>query len=278
MKIIFLDADGTLFHPMGYIPKSTLDAIKLAQENGHKICLCTGRQKAEVYGDLASIDYDGMVVGAGAYVEAKGKELCNLAFSDEQKKNLLDYIYENEIPCLFESSFKVYANQIAADTILRLIDIQCKDLTEEQRKGHGLTLVYNAAHVEDEKTIRNAPINKISFLESHISYNEIDKTFSDEFALVPATFAPFGKESGEIARKDVTKGTGMEYLIQYYNIDPKDVIAIGDGYNDIKMFEKASLSIAMGNAPKDIQEFCDMVTTSIDEDGIYMAFKQLNII
>ena len=45
MKIIFLDADGTLFHPMGYIPKSTLKAIDLAQKNGHKCFVNTGRAK-----------------------------------------------------------------------------------------------------------------------------------------------------------------------------------------------------------------------------------------
>ena len=56
MKIVFLDADGTLFHHSGYIPSSALDACNHAQKNGHKICLCTGRQKVEIFGDLTKID------------------------------------------------------------------------------------------------------------------------------------------------------------------------------------------------------------------------------
>ena len=53
---------------------------------------------------------------------------------------------------------------------------------------------------------------------------------------------------------------------------------MGDGFNDIPMFEKAYLSIAMGNAPQEIKDKANMITTSLDEDGIYHAFKELNLI
>lgn len=52
MKLIFLDADGTLLHSDGHIPESTILACKLAQKNGHKIWLGTGRQVVEIIGDL----------------------------------------------------------------------------------------------------------------------------------------------------------------------------------------------------------------------------------
>ena len=65
MKIIFLDADGTLLHHSGIIPESAVKAIKMAKEKGHKICLCTGRQHCELYGDLLNIDFDGIITGSG---------------------------------------------------------------------------------------------------------------------------------------------------------------------------------------------------------------------
>lgn len=52
MKLIFLDADGTLLHSDGHIPESTILACELAQKNGNKICLGTGRQVVEIIGDL----------------------------------------------------------------------------------------------------------------------------------------------------------------------------------------------------------------------------------
>lgn len=57
MKLIFLDADGTLLHSDGHIPESTILACELAQKNGHKICLGTGRQVVEIIGDLKKINF-----------------------------------------------------------------------------------------------------------------------------------------------------------------------------------------------------------------------------
>lgn len=48
MKLVFLDADGTLFHHEGYIPDSAIKACIQAQKSGHKIILCTGRQRIEI--------------------------------------------------------------------------------------------------------------------------------------------------------------------------------------------------------------------------------------
>lgn len=96
MKLIFLDADGTLFHHEGYIPKSAFIAIQKAQQNGHKVCLCTGRQKAEIYGDLTKINYDGIFAGSGAYTEVHNKILKEQSFDDDQLKSILDYTLQKK--------------------------------------------------------------------------------------------------------------------------------------------------------------------------------------
>ena len=70
----------------------------------------------------------------------------------------------------------------------------------------------------------------------------------------------------------------MDSVIRYFNADIKDTIAIGDGFNDLPMFEKAHLSVVMGNAPQEIKDKADRITTSLDEDGVYNAFKELKLI
>lgn len=49
IKVIFLDVDGTLCNYEGVIPESAKQAIKQARKNGHKVYICTGRSRAEVY-------------------------------------------------------------------------------------------------------------------------------------------------------------------------------------------------------------------------------------
>ena len=50
-KILFIDVDGTLVDYDNNIPQSAVKAIKIARNNGHKVYICTGRSKSEVYQD-----------------------------------------------------------------------------------------------------------------------------------------------------------------------------------------------------------------------------------
>lgn len=48
-KIIFIDVDETLLDYENKLPQSAVKAIQQARANGHKVYICTGRSKAEVY-------------------------------------------------------------------------------------------------------------------------------------------------------------------------------------------------------------------------------------
>lgn len=276
MKIIFLDADGTLLHHEGFIPQSALQACQLAQKNGHKIVLCTGRQKVEVYGDMLKLDYDGMITGSGAHVEVNHQLLEERTFSKEQLHILLEYMCKNDIDAIFETTKGLIGNQKTYDHLDQMIQKQCKHLSPELFAKHGLVQVQHNLKVTD--AILEYPVNKISFLESDISYQEIYDALHRQFDLVPATFAPFGKESGEISEKTITKATGMQSILNYFDRSAEDAIAIGDGFNDLCMFEVAKTSVAMGNAPIEVQKKADRVTTSLDNNGIYNAFIVLGLI
>lgn len=276
MKIIFLDADGTLLHHEGFIPQSALQACQLAQKNGHKIVLCTGRQKVEVYGDMLKLDYDGMITGSGAHVEVNHQLLEERTFSKEQLQILLEYMRKNDIDAIFETTEGLVGNQKTYDHLDQMIQKQCKHLSPELFAKHGLVQVQHNLKVTD--AILEYPVNKISFLESDISYQEIYDALHRQFDLVPATFAPFGKESGEISEKTITKATGMQSILNYFDRSAEDAIAIGDGFNDLCMFEVAKTSVAMGNAPIEVQKKADRVTTSLDNNGIYNAFIVLGLI
>ncbi len=276
MKIIFLDADGTLLHHEGFIPQSALQACQLAQKNGHKIVLCTGRQKVEVYGDMLKLNYDGMITGSGAHVEVNHQLLEERTFSKEQLQVLLEYMHKNDIDAIFETTKGLVGNQKTYDHLERMIQKQCKHLSPELFAKHGLVQVQHNLKVTD--SILEYPVNKISFLESDISYQEIYDALHRQFDLVPATFAPFGKESGEISEKTITKATGMKSILNYFDRSAEDAIAIGDGFNDLCMFEVAKTSVAMGNAPIEVQKKADRITTSLDNNGIYNAFIVLGLI
>lgn len=276
MKLIFLDADGTLFHHEGYIPSSAKEAIRRAQQNGHKIILSTGRQLKEIYGELASIDYDGIIAGAGATIIARNQLLFESSLSQKQIKQLKTYMDTYAIPCIYECANGVYADQRTFEAIENLMDIWCQDLSEEEKKKHGLYLVYSHLSPSEGVDLLSLPISKVSFLQTERPFAQIKADLTKDFDLIQATFLPFGKESGEIAAYGIDKATGMQVLNDYYKSE--QMIAIGDGQNDLCMFEKADLAIAMGNADESIKIKADHVTTRLENDGIYEAFKTFDLI
>ena len=58
----------------------------------------------------------------------------------------------------------------------------------------------------------------------------------------------------------------------------EEIIAFGDGGNDVDMLEYAGIGVAMGNAGEDVKAAADYVTTAIDDDGIFNALKHFNVI
>jgi len=71
------------------------------------------------------------------------------------------------------------------------------------------------------------------------------------------------------------KGDALIHLARLLKVPLAEVVAIGDGHNDIAMFERSGFSIAMGNASPEVQRAADFVTGSNSEDGFAQAVEQL---
>jgi HAD superfamily hydrolase (TIGR01484 family) len=72
----------------------------------------------------------------------------------------------------------------------------------------------------------------------------------------------------DIAPEGVDKSTGLKVALAQYDLRPADLLAMGDGRNDIEMLEYAGLGIAMGSAPDEVKAIADEVTKSVQDDGV----------
>ncbi|WP_320127662.1 HAD family hydrolase [uncultured Sphaerochaeta sp.] len=79
----------------------------------------------------------------------------------------------------------------------------------------------------------------------------------------------------EISAKGVDKGHAIQTICKHYGILPSQVMAVGDYYNDLGMFREAGYSVAMGNAPQDVQMQADTVTLSNNENGLALAIQAI---
>lgn len=80
----------------------------------------------------------------------------------------------------------------------------------------------------------------------------------------------------EFVNKGMTKFKSIELLLNKLDIDKENVVAIGDGDNDIDMIKYVGCGIAMLNSPEIVKENADIITEySNNEDGVYYAIKEL---
>lgn len=72
----------------------------------------------------------------------------------------------------------------------------------------------------------------------------------------------------EFVKKGVTKLNGIKKLLKKLEIDRTEIIAIGDGENDLDMIEFAGCGIAMGNSPSNVKQAADIIADTNDNDGV----------
>jgi len=78
----------------------------------------------------------------------------------------------------------------------------------------------------------------------------------------------------DITHPDANKGTVLATLSKWLAVPAGEIATIGDMPNDVLMFRKSGLSIAMGNASPDVQAQADLVTDSYDNEGFAKAIER----
>ena len=74
------------------------------------------------------------------------------------------------------------------------------------------------------------------------------------------------------------KVTGIRKYLDRCGLQPEEIIAFGDGENDLDMLRFAGIGVAMGNAEVAVKEAADFVTADIDDDGIAKALRHFGLI
>ena len=74
------------------------------------------------------------------------------------------------------------------------------------------------------------------------------------------------------------KAAGIRRCLEHLDIAPEEIMAFGDGENDVDMLRYAGIGVAMGNAEPPVKEQADYVTAGVDEDGILLALRHYGLL
>jgi len=78
----------------------------------------------------------------------------------------------------------------------------------------------------------------------------------------------------DITHPAANKGSVVDFLSAVYLIPSSNIVTLGDMPNDVLMFKKSGMSIAMGNASKEVQAEANFVTASNEEEGFAQAIER----
>lgn len=260
-KIVFFDIDGTLIDTNTYtIPQSTIDAIRLAQANGHILIVNTGRPNVAVDAIIKEAGFDGYICGCGTYIEYKNEVIFHQTLDVEKRKDILEHIFKYRMQGIVEGTEGVYFLPNGTHPFF----IESYEYYEEQG--------FPIYHYQDG----DLP----SFDKFVVFYNNIDDDVESFRAFAEKDFALIQRSETfiELVPKPFSKATGIQFLVDYLGMTLDQTISIGDSTNDLPMLSYTKESVAMGNSNPILFDQVTHITTDIDNHGIYNALTHLGLI
>lgn len=264
IKLIAIDIDGTLLNSHHQLTDEVKAALKKAEEKGVKIVLCTGRPLTGVQDLIEELD----LFGENDYVVT-------------YNGSLIQKTKTKEIVSKFELTYDDY---LAIDTLARKLNVHLHTETADTMYTSNRDI---SRYTVLESYLVNMPLKFRTQDEMNAELNILKMMMIDEpeileriQPLIPAEFyeqytivksAPYFLE---FLNKKVNKGAAVKRLAEQLNIQPSEVMALGDNENDLPMIEYAGIGIAMANATENVKKAASFITTSNDEHGVAVAIEK----
>ena len=257
VKTIFFDFDGTVFsHTQNKIPATTYYAFELLKEKGIKRVLCTGRHLKELKEmDFFEwgLDFDAFILLGGQMTFDKDLNCIDTSpINIETAKKIGRVFEEKKITLVLETKEDIYCNIYNDFYLNGLNKVHTKPFPIKEYNGEEIFQV--STYVKEE----------------------IGEALCSEF---DGCFVSFWSDHGILfVDKNGGKSKGVEKYLKSVGETSEETMAFGDGGNDLDMLEYWGVGVGMGNGAKAVIENCDYVTETIDNDGIYLALKNLGVI
>lgn len=261
-KIAFFDIDGTMVNvPNGMLHPTlkTRKALKNFQALGNYIVVATARN--QIPESVRDIEFDGYICSDGHYIQFHNHVLVNNVFSNEEIASQLQLYTEHHGSCMLGGYSGNWVSSHSDPCLKRhhaiyfgsddLSHIPLASANTQHIQANMLTAVFQTA-------------DDLFAAKSKLPENWAINAYGDDIDI-----------RMDVHREGFSKGTACEYLFQHLNIRRENTYAFGDGRNDIEMLQLVGTGIAMGNASDLVKQHADMITDSVDRDGIALAFTSL---
>jgi len=280
IKLIATDMDGTLLKSDNTISPKTKHILIEAQKQGIRLVLASGRSYRKLMQYANELE---MPKYGGFLIEVNGTAVYDLKHA---KRTRYHELKKADAIKIFQAlkPFEVEIMGLGDDSLYDYIPQSLMPIKQEYRRKHQLSDDYpwtagafeivfdNRIGYPHQYMIQSGEefpdhLNKIAAIHESVvllsKLSDIKKVLQDDYwlGLTSPTYL-------EIMEKGVTKGNALTKLCERLNIDMADVIAFGDGENDIDMLKKVGTAVVMENALPAVKTYADIVCSSNQNDGL----------
>ncbi|KAJ0260251.1 Endoribonuclease YBEY [Hirschfeldia incana] len=261
---IFCDMDGTLLNSKSQVSEANAKALKEATLRGLKVVIATGKSRPGAIKILKMADLagrDGIVSESSPGVFVQGLLVYGRQGKEVYRGNLdRDVCRET---CLYSLEHGIPLIAFCQDRCLTLFDHPLVD---------SLHTTYNEPKAEIissvDQLIAEADIQKVIFMDTTEGVSSVIRPYWSEATGDRASVVQAQSDMLEIVPPGTSKGNGVKMLLNHLGVSPNEIMAIGDGENDIEMLELASFGVAMSNGAEKTKAVADVIGVSNDEDGV----------
>ncbi|MBA7622248.1 Phosphatase YwpJ [subsurface metagenome] len=264
-KLLLVDVDGTLLGESGTISVEDRNALAKACDSGLLVSLSTGRAAQACLSVISKLALDSYhIFSDGALISNpnNGKEIYAQPIDKTVVKQAIEFAHLNEIDLDLYSATHYFVERESWSAI-----------AHRQYFGIEPTVVDFDELWNHERIIKGGL--------AVTSSQEAAKVRRFRLQFEDSLYFSFAKSSGypdvdffNIVAPEVSKGKALRALTSHLGISLAEVVAVGDGTNDISLLSSAGLAIAMGGAPDELKAVADYVTLDVEHSGLAAAINK----
>lgn len=256
-KMIALDLDGTLTNSEKIITPDTKKALFAYQRKGGRIVLASGRPTQGIVPIAEELELEKF---GGFILAFNGSRIVNC----ENEQVLFNQTLQ------MEQTKKLH--KLAKDLQINILTYEGNTIFTEDGKDPYANIEQKITHmkmveVEDISQAVTAPVNKCLITGEPERVMEIEKVIKEAMGHEINVYRSQDFFL-ELVPQNVDKAASLDSLLQQLGMNKEELIACGDGFNDLSMIQYAGLGVAMENAHADIKRKADFITKSNDADGV----------